>query len=314
MRQTLLIYVDEDLNYIDFILLKLSEENFQKIISELEEEKIEKRMLCRVNKPKLLWDPLYLKSSPYYNLIRSLFGKNTIIKYLNVYILWNGRVWPPSIDSLLLAKILKEQSYFKKPMKSIIDMGCGTGFLGILLAKNNVFIHKIYAIDISEESLLSTTLNAQINKIDSKKLKIIRSDSFSNVPKNIKVDLIVCNPPYIPIFSGKNKNYRFASFSGTKLLEDIIRYSGYFTKEIVFLYSSVSLHVVNNVNSEVKIKKREILLRKELPFRVPLVLRDSDWVNYLVKMGGLREKEILKEEQDEYRFWHTIYIERRVYV
>ena len=116
-------------------------------------------LLCVIRRPKLLWDPVVLSEKDCLNKVSDLFGKNTLISFDNIQILWNDSVWPPSIDSFLFAKCLKEESYLNKRIKKVADVGCGTGFLGIYIAKNNPHVERVYGIDIDEEALLSTMKN-----------------------------------------------------------------------------------------------------------------------------------------------------------
>lgn len=78
----------------------------------------------------------------------------------------------------------------------VLDIGTGSGCLAIYLAKE-LPKAKVYAIDISEEALNYTQKNALIYKvyIETVLLDILKApeDLFESV------DLIISNPPYIPI-------------------------------------------------------------------------------------------------------------------
>ncbi len=80
--------------------------------------------------------------------------------------------------------------YFTKPI-DIIDLGCGTGVIGLTLEKK-VSTNSVDLIDISKKALEVTNKNC--GKLNSK-ANIIESDMFSNVEK--KYDVIISNPPYI---------------------------------------------------------------------------------------------------------------------
>lgn len=80
--------------------------------------------------------------------------------------------------------------YFTKPI-DIIDLGCGSGVIGLTLEKK-VFTNSVDLIDISKKALEVTNKNC--GKLNSK-ANIIESDMFSNVEK--KYDVIISNPPYI---------------------------------------------------------------------------------------------------------------------
>lgn len=80
--------------------------------------------------------------------------------------------------------------YFTEPVE-IIDLGCGSGVIGLTLKKKLSTI-SVNLIDISEKALEVTRKNAQNLGI---KANIYQSDMFSNVNK--KYDVIISNPPYI---------------------------------------------------------------------------------------------------------------------
>ena len=79
---------------------------------------------------------------------------------------------------------------------SILDIGTGSSCIAVSLAKN-IPLSKVYAIDISEESLLVAKKNAALNDVD---VQFYQQDVFSALSENIfsdKFDVIVSNPPYI---------------------------------------------------------------------------------------------------------------------
>jgi len=75
----------------------------------------------------------------------------------------------------------------------ILDLCTGSGCIAIALAK--AFPRaKIYASDISDSALMLAQKNAERNKVN---INIIASDLFENIPKNLRFDIIISNPPYI---------------------------------------------------------------------------------------------------------------------
>ena len=80
--------------------------------------------------------------------------------------------------------------YFKEPI-DIIDLGCGSGVIGLTL-ENKVSTNSVDLIDISKEALEVTQQN--IENLNSK-ANTIESNFFGNIDK--KYDVIISNPPYI---------------------------------------------------------------------------------------------------------------------
>lgn len=80
--------------------------------------------------------------------------------------------------------------FFTNPV-DIIDLGCGSGVIGLTLEKK-VSTNSVDLVDISPEALEVTHKNcAKLNS----KANIIQSDMFTNIAK--KYDIIISNPPYI---------------------------------------------------------------------------------------------------------------------
>lgn len=95
-------------------------------------------------------------------------------------------VYYPEDDSLMFADFLLE---YIKNQKTMLEIGCGSGFLSIVAAKLGL---KVDSVDINKTALENTKENADRNKVS---LNIYKSDLFSNVNK--RFDLIVFNPPYL---------------------------------------------------------------------------------------------------------------------
>lgn len=78
--------------------------------------------------------------------------------------------------------------------KSILDVGCGYGFIGISLAK--ILNSKVVMVDVNKRAVHLTNMNIKENKVNAQAFE-------SNIYENIKekFDVIVSNPP---IRAGKN--------------------------------------------------------------------------------------------------------------
>lgn len=80
--------------------------------------------------------------------------------------------------------------FFTKPV-DIIDLGCGSGVIGLTLEKK-VSTNSVDLVDISPDAIQVTHKNcAKLNS----NANIIQSDMLENVNK--KYDVIISNPPYI---------------------------------------------------------------------------------------------------------------------
>ena len=118
-------------------------------------------------------------------------------------------------DSLFLWDFARKNCSFKAS-QSLLDVGCGCGILGLLLARD--FNCALSCIDIQPQNCELAQINAQANGI---KASIICADFFkdwesgnsripsdfdenSRIPSKI-FERIICNPPFYD-FGGENKN------------------------------------------------------------------------------------------------------------
>lgn len=124
-------------------------------------------------------------------------------------------------DSLFLWDFARKNCSFKAN-QSLLDVGCGCGILGLLLARD--FNCALSCIDIQPQNCELAQINARANDI---KASIICADFFkdwesgnSRIPSNFdensripsqgfqrnqSFERIICNPPFYD-FGGENKN------------------------------------------------------------------------------------------------------------
>ena len=77
-----------------------------------------------------------------------------------------------------------------------LDFGTGSGCLAVALAAKCPSA-QIYAIDVSAEALEVARQNAARHGL-AERIEFRRGDGFQAVPPEIRFDLIISNPPYIP--------------------------------------------------------------------------------------------------------------------
>src|SRR3990170_2096091 len=94
-----------------------------------------------------------------------------MLSYRDVKIRACPRVYAPAEDSFLLADAIDA-----KPGETVLDMGTGTGILGLIAAKN---AKHVIAVDISDGALRCAEGNAVLN--DALNMVVRKSDLFSHV-------------------------------------------------------------------------------------------------------------------------------------
>ncbi len=172
----------------------------------------------------------------------------------------------------LVENVLEYSKQFMKENLSILDLGCGSGIIGLTL-KQKLPNSKVTMVDISEKALEITRKNALNLGLD---VKVIKSDWFKDIPLQT-YDIIVSNPPYIrtneeidPLVS-KNEP-ALALYGGVdgldcyrSILKDIKKYSSNNTLiafEIGYLQKELLTEIVEKV-----FPSREIIVKKDLQGR-----------------------------------------------
>lgn len=106
----------------------------------------------------------------------------------------DGRVLIPRQDTeILVEQCIKLMNEIENP--KILDIGTGSGAISIALAKE-LPNSEVLALDVSEDALKMAVENRELN--NALNLKFLKSDVFQHV-KDRNYDLIVSNPPYIPV-------------------------------------------------------------------------------------------------------------------
>ncbi len=116
-------------------------------------------------------------------------------------ITWKGRLGPmelaasddtfePTTISTLMAKVLEVDEG-----DVVIDVGCGTGILGIIAAKLGAA--RVYGVDASPDVVDVATANARRHGV-ADRMEFFRGDLFEPLPEDVKADVIIGDVSGIP--------------------------------------------------------------------------------------------------------------------
>ena len=167
----------------------------------------------------------------------NLYLKKIPINYISGYKYFLGNKFKITKDVLIprneteqfIETLIKEiTSYFYKINLNIVDVGTGSGVIGISLYKHLSYTSNITLLDISLKALKVAKENSQI--LNTKNINFVKS----NVLKKIKqpIDVIVSNPPYIsycdPDVDKNVKKYEpsialFAKREGLDIIEKLLK-------------------------------------------------------------------------------------------
>ena len=171
------------------LLKTVTKMDINEIVSNINSIYLNKEEIARLNN---LLNKLYIEYIPLQYLL----------KFQNFYheqYYVNKNVLIPRNDSETLVSCAIDYSR-KYNFKTLLDMCCGSGCIGISIAKNSN-ISSCTLVDISKAALNVAERNIKLNKAEDK-CKCICSDMYQNLysnffKKNDKYDIIVSNPPYI---------------------------------------------------------------------------------------------------------------------
>ena len=114
-------------------------------------------------------------------------------------------------SDLLLRTFLKEHP--PGPSKTIIDVGCGYGPIGLMIAKVSPH-HKVILLDVNHRALDLAKENSEKNHIDNAVIQ--ESDGLAEIPDD-SAEMIVTNPP---IRAGKSVVHGILEDAYSKLKKD----------------------------------------------------------------------------------------------
>ncbi|MDW8034263.1 MAG: methyltransferase [Nitrososphaerota archaeon] len=125
----------------------------------------------------------------------------------------DDHVYPPSEDSYLLLDAIKNIK-----AKKALEIGCGCGIISIILSRS---CKEVFAIDINKHACVNMIKNIKNNNLNNN-IHILNSDITAALRKDLRFDLIVSNPPYIPVEKSIEEDVSWAAGIDNSLSKSLL--------------------------------------------------------------------------------------------
>lgn len=193
-------------------------------------------------------------------------------------------VYEPREDTFLLADQVKKHAKGK-----VLEIGAGSGYLSDIAAKKKP-VKSVVACDINPHSIVHMQKLEKTGKFAyRKKIKIIKSNLFSNIKGNF--DTIVFNPPYLPEDAEESGGWLKKAVTGGKkgweTIENFLNNLAEFLDakgRTLLLFSSLT----NRAKVEELIEDRLFDYRKLSQKRLPF---ETLYVYLITKSASLKDLE-----------------------
>lgn len=149
--------------------------------------------------------------------------------------------------------IHKNLQNFKNIKGELLDIGSGSGVLGLLVARDFKKLN-LNQCEIQKPFQFLSQKNAQINKIDNTLFK----DDFINCEFNKQFDYIVSNPPFYhcDVIKSENENIKIARYNDNMPLKDFIKKTSKLLKpkgQLFFCYDVKQLDLIIELLNQYKL-------------------------------------------------------------
>jgi len=227
---------------------------------------------------------------------QSDFNKKIIVGNERLWFYCHESVWSPSIDAAFLIDVLlKKEGVDKLNIESLLDFGCGTGVMGISIARFNNKVKKLHLIDSNESALFSTYVNVLGNKVD------CNFNISNNLDVTNKFDLGIITPYYFPVIKELEENPEKAIIEAGIDSANLTNLVANNSKLTYFIYSSTTeKSYLNNLKFDFEFVD-ELL--------VPFTLGDNV-SNQSFLDTALNKDMLFIKDKGQFKYWHKITIGR----
>ena len=276
-----------------------------------------------VESPKLLWDchcrtpgtdateadcPIH--SHPAGEEVSAAFGSGYVsIEWDGLRLLWKrtDALWPPSVDSFRFMRNLSEEGVLDSPITSVLDLGSGTGFLGIAIAANNPSVRRVDLSDWLLTPALYGAANWALNKGRCAHALLqprvgLFTEWLDEPEESRPYDLVVCNPPYLPLLPGFERVGIHAVVAGTDLLTSVISHARAIGHKVYVQFSHLAAPEAMSAAEAAGLELRPLVGGDEtVPFRVKHVWKDPEYLQALIE-----KRQLVVRSGNRHPYWHHL--------
>ncbi len=179
-------------------------------------------------------------------------------------------IYEPSEDTFLTIDTAKELINISKDI-TILDMGTGTGIIGLYLSTlSNV--KEVVLADRLDEALELAKKNYYLNKgLVKANLRFVKSNLFSNIKD--KFDIIVFNTPYIPCNRLEIRKFGIIAYSwcggndGSRVaIRFLNKVNDYINKDSYIILTTSSIANQDKINSAIKRNNLKIIKENKIAY------------------------------------------------
>lgn len=215
------------------------------------------------------------------------------LEYKGLKIIQDKQGFCFGIDSILLSDFAKEI----KPGSKVIDLGAGTGIIGIMLCAKTE-IAKVIGIEVQKKVYEMAKRSIKLNNMEDK-IQLI-NENIKNIENILDIetfDAVVTNPPYKKVGTGltnENTEKLISRHEITANLEDFIKISSKLLKDKKSLYM---VHRPDRLVDIIEILRKYKLEPKNIKFVYPNIKKEP---NLILIKATKNAKPFLKVEKPLY--------------
>lgn len=194
------------------------------------------------------------------------------LQYKGLKIIQNTDGFCFGVDSVLLTEFAKDM----KKNKTIVDLGTGTGIIGILLSKK-VEASKVIGIEIQKDVAEMASRSVELNNLQNT-MQILNEDVKNLSLEKNSFDYVVTNPPYKKIGTGiinKEDKQIISRHETTVNLDEWLKVASNLLKDNGAIYM---VHRPERLNEIIENLRKYRLEPKRIRFVYPKVSKDANLV------------------------------------